>query len=230
MTIATLTAAVLLSMGAGVPPPIIAPQGMNTDQPSARAQIQTLQAFVGEWEGQIRVTNERGTSVSMVGLSAIEDVQPGNVLMTFQGIAFAQPIEGIGRLSHCTTESTTVSSWYDSLSDQSLSFAQTCHATIGSALQPAASTTSLAFESLALGHNLVIRQTLTLESEEHAVLEISAQLPGDDAQTLLSMDLYRLPAGQLSMGAGMSSNAGLLARLNTTNANTATANVNPDAE
>lgn len=232
MTIATLTAAVLLSMGAGVPPPIVVPQGAQASQPSSDSQLQTLQSLVGEWEGQVRVTNERGTSVSMVGLSAVEDGQPGGVLMTFQGIAFAQPLEGVARLGLSPLGSPATSVWYDSLSDQTLSFAQSCatatNSTIGASQQACAQT--LSFESLALVHNVVLRQTLTLESEGHIVIELTGQLPGEDPQTLLSMDLYRLPAGQLSMGAGMNSNPALLARLRTSDTNSATANVNPDAE
>lgn len=226
MTIASLTVALVLSLGAGTPPPIVMPGISASDPARAQAQRQTLDGLVGEWEGEFRVTNERGTSVSLVGLSAQRETLPGDVsggvLMAFQGLAFASPIDGMSRITLGIRETQITSSWYDTLIGTGVSFT--------SASVAAPSVCSLTLQSFTLESDEVLSQTITLESKDHAVIQIVSRLPGQDARTVLSMDLYRLPAGQLSMGAGMLRDAALLARLDAMEMNTTTANVNPDAE
>lgn len=226
MTIASLTAVLVLSLGAGTPPPVVMPGVCAADPARWQSQRQTLDGLVGEWEGEFRVTNERGTSVSMVGLSAQRETLPGEesggVLMAFQGLAFATPIDGVARLTLDEPQAQITSTWYDTLMDTGVSF--TSVATVSP------SVCALTLQSFTLESDEVLSQTITLESQDHAVIHIMSQSPGEPARTILSMNLYRLPVGQVSMGAGMLTDAALLARLDSMQTNTATANVNPDAE
>jgi hypothetical protein len=226
MTIPSLMAALLLSLGAGTPPPIVIP-GAGTAYPSrAQAQRLTLEALAGEWEGEFRVMNERGTSVSLVGLSALRETLPGeeadSVRMAFQGLAFATPIDGMSVLTLDAQSSEVSSTWYDTLLDTSTWYT-------GSSAAGTREGT-LMLQSFTLESDEVLSQTITLESKDHVVIQITSRLPGQDARQVLSMDLYRLPPGQLSMGSGILQNPALLARLESMQTNTATANVNPDAE
>lgn len=220
--IASLTAAMMLSLGAGVPPPIAVPPIVQK-QELATKQVCSLGTLDGEWEGEVCVTSQRGTSVSLVGLSATQNERTGEVLMGFQGLAFAAPFEGIARLT-TTTDGSTRCAWYDTLRDASIAFDEACITGEGTA--------DLVFESLAATDCRVLRQTMTILSEGHVQIEITSHRPGERATPVLSMDLYRLPTGQLSMGSGLTTTPGLLAKLDTGSLipSTRSANINPDAE
>lgn len=226
MTIPSLTAALILSLSAGTPPPIVTPGVSEADPGHVQAQRRTVDGLVGEWEGQFRVSNERGTSVSMVGLSVqretISGKTPSGVLMAFQGMAFAAPVDGMARLTLDEAQSQITSTWCDTLMDTGVAFTSVATAS------PSGSSVTL--QSFTLESDDVLSQTITLESQDHAVIQIVSQLPGEPARTTLRMDLYRLPPGQLSMGSGILQNPTLLARLESMQTNNATANVNPDAE
>lgn len=219
MTIATLVAALSLSLGAGVPPPIVIPQGAPSQ--AAPQRIENIASLVGEWEGELRITTDKGTSVSLVGLSVEREASTSDLLLGFQGLAYANIMEGAARLGLDHTGSIT-GAWYDTLANTPITFTE------GTTTQP--STNSITLDSISLDQNQVLRQILTLQSQQHATLEIVSLTPGEQPATVLSMDLYRLPQGQLSMGTGLTRSPALIARLNAANQNTATANVNPNAE
>lgn len=222
MMIASMTAAMMLSLGAGVPPPIAVPPGVPK-QELATKQVCSLGTLAGEWEGEVCVTSERGTSVSLVGLSATQDEGTGEVLMGFQGLAFAAPFEGIARLTR-TIDGSTTCAWYDTLCDGAIAFDEACITGESSA--------DLVFDSLTATDHRVLRQTMTIVSEGHLQIEITSHRPGERAAPVLSMDLYRLPSGQLSMGSGLTTTPELLAKLDTGTLipTTRSANINPDAE
>lgn len=229
-TLAIFPLALFLSGGTPVPPadcPTFTSQHATCATPSLTSSDTTefnrdaLTRFVGQWEGELRVHAERGTSVSYVTASN-ELVNNGNaVLILFQGFAYANPIDGASFLTLNQQTNALTGSWFDTFSCSTISLSNQPSHTISHTpatlnnhtLSQGTPIPTLTLSGIALTDQRVIHQITTFESDTRLLIQLVAFDDENNQVPLLSMDLVKLPSGEESMAATLRQDMHLLAQL-----------------
>lgn len=228
-TLALFPLALFLSAGTPVPPADA--NTCTTTQASTCTTLsrEALTRFVGQWEGELRVHAERGTSISYVSASN-ELVNNGNALLIlFQGFAYANPIDGASFLTLNEQTSSLSGSWFDTFSCSTITLSSelatsnhttTTTTTTGQTASGPSNLPTITLAGIALTDQRRIQQITTFESDERLLIQLVAIDAQNQQVPLLSMDLVKLPTGSLSAAASLRQDVNLLAQLQLSNLNT----------
>jgi hypothetical protein len=227
-TLALFPLALFLSAGTPVPPADTTTCQTTQASTCTTLSREALSRFVGQWEGELRVHAERGTSISYVSASN-ELVNNGNALLIlFQGFAYANPIDGASFLTLNEETKALSGSWFDTfscstitLSSELTTTSQTTSQTTTSHAAAAPSThPTITLAGIALTDQRRIQQITTFESDDRLLIQLVAMDDQNQQVPLLSLDLVKLPTGSLSAAASLRQDVNFLAQLQLSNLNT----------